>query len=102
MAKKTGTRTSAIETTPRYRKRKAARRLAEEQAWEEQSGPVLIRMGDHEIYAKSQARADIQAARNLLLALIDGSAVRPSPQSGVHVDAAATVDGGQSATSPPS
>jgi hypothetical protein len=41
MAQKTGTRTSGIETSARYRRRRAAKRLAEEKSWEERSGPVI-------------------------------------------------------------
>jgi hypothetical protein len=77
MAKKTGTTTSGIETSARHRRRAAARRRAEEQSWEEQSGPVLIKIGDYEIYAKTQAVEDIKAARDLLLATIRGEVVRP-------------------------
>ena len=78
MAKKTGTSTGGIETSARHRRRRAAARRAEEQAWQEQSGPVLIRIGNHEIYAKSQAKRDIEAARNLLLQAINGESVRPT------------------------
>ncbi len=77
MAKRTGTTTSGIETSARYRRRAAARRRAEEQAWEEQNGPVLIRIGPYEIYAKSQASEDIQAARDYLLKTINTASVRP-------------------------
>lgn len=78
MAKKTGTRTSGIETSDRYRRRRQRARAAEEQAWQDQNGPVLIRIGDHEIYAKSQAKKDIAAARKLLLDAITKGAVRPT------------------------
>lgn len=77
MAKKTGISTAGIETSARYRRRRAAARRTEEQSWEEQSGPVLIRIGTHEIYAKSQAKRDIEAARKLLLASINSESVRP-------------------------
>jgi len=80
---KTGTSTGAIETSKRYAKKKARRRRAEEASWEEQSGTVLIRIGDHEIYATSQAKKDVAAARAYLLAAIAGGApagtVRPLP-----------------------
>jgi hypothetical protein len=79
MAKKTGITTSGIETSARHRRRRAAARRAEEAGWEEQSGPVLIRIGNHEIYAKSQAKQDIEAARNLLLRSIQSGTVRPTP-----------------------
>lgn len=64
------------------RKRRAKAREREEQRWVAQSGPVLIRIGDHEIYATSQAKADIAAARKILLETIaaasaDPGAVRP-------------------------
>ena len=78
MAKRTGTSTGGIETSARYRKKKARRQREEEAAWAEQSGPVLIRIGGHEIYAKSQAKRDIETARNLLLAAIANESVRPT------------------------
>lgn len=78
MAKKTGTTTSGIETSARHRRKRAAARRAEDAAWAEQNGPVLIRIGNHEIYAKSQAKKDIAAARELLLQAIDASTVRPT------------------------
>lgn len=43
MAKKTGTSTGAIETSARYRRKQAAKRRAEEKAWAEKSGPVVVR-----------------------------------------------------------
>jgi len=78
VAKKTGTTTSGIETSAKHRRKRAAARRREEQAWEEQNGPVLIRIGDYEIYAKSQAVKDVQAARDLLLRTIRGESVRPT------------------------
>ena len=78
MAKKIGTSTSGIETSKRYQRRRAAARRAEEEAWSKQNGPVLIRIGDHEIYAKSQARKDIEKARAMLLQAINAESVRPS------------------------
>jgi hypothetical protein len=81
MANKTGTSTGGVETSARYRKKKARQRRAEEQAWEEKSGPVLLRIGDHEIYVTSKARKDIARARQLLLDAIAAGAppgvVRP-------------------------
>lgn len=70
MAKKTGTSTSGIETSQRYRKKQARRRAAEHREWEAQNGPVLLRIGEHEIYVTSQAKADVKRARELLLAAI--------------------------------
>lgn len=67
---KTGTSTGAIETSKRYAKKQARRRRAEEKAWEEQNGTVLIRIGNREIYAKSAAKKDIAAAREYLLRAI--------------------------------
>ena len=81
MAKKTGTSTGGIELSKAKRRRLAAARRAEERSWAEQNGPVLIRIGEHEIYAKSQAKKDVQAAREMLLRLIDcgdGGTVRPT------------------------
>ena len=73
-SKRTGTSTGGIETSARYRRKQAAKRRAEEQAWAEQHGPTLITIGGHSIYVKSQARKDIAAARRLLLAAIAGGA----------------------------
>jgi hypothetical protein len=83
MAKKTGTSTGGIETSARYRRQQAAARRAEELAWDKQNGPVLIRIGEYEIYAKSQGVRDVRAAREWLLRAIDAGAdpgsVRPAP-----------------------
>lgn len=76
MAKKIGATTSGIETSARHRRKRAAARRAEEKAWDEQNGPVLIRIGSHEVYAKSQAKKDIEAARALLLQVVNGNTVR--------------------------
>ncbi|HUK64383.1 MAG TPA: hypothetical protein VLV15_13645 [Dongiaceae bacterium] len=79
--KNTGTSTSGIETSARYRRKVARARRAEEEAWAAKNGPTLLRIGDHEIYVKSQAKKDIAAARALLLAAIEAGAppgvVRP-------------------------
>jgi hypothetical protein len=81
VAKQVGTSTGGIETSARYRRKQAARRRAEEAAWAEQHGPTLIRIGEHEIYVKSQAKKDVAAARKLLLEAIAAGAppgvVRP-------------------------
>ena len=77
MAKRTGTSTGGIELSKAKRRRLAAARRAEEKAWADQNGPVLIRIGDREIYAKSQAKKDIAAARQLLLDAIRTGTVRP-------------------------
>lgn len=78
---RTGSSTGGIETSQRYRKRQARRRAAENAAWEAQSGPTIIRIGEHEIYVKSQAKKDIARARQLLLDAIAAGAppgvVRP-------------------------
>jgi len=78
---KTGTSTGAIETSKRYAKKQARRRRAEEERWEAESGPVIIRIGEHEIFVKSQTKKDVAAAREILLAAIAGGApagnVRP-------------------------
>ena len=65
----------------RRRKRRARARAREEERWADQAGPVLIRIGDREIYAKSQAKADIAAARRILLAAIDADASEGSVRS---------------------
>lgn len=78
MAKRTGTSTGGIETSSRYRRKRARARRAEEAAWAEQNGPTLLRIGEHEIYVKSQARKDIAAARKLLLEAI-ASGAPPGP-----------------------
>jgi hypothetical protein len=80
---KTGTSTGGIETSARYRRKQAKRRKAEEAAWTASNGPVLLRIGEHEIYVKSQAKRDVQAARDLLLKAIAAGVppgvVRPRP-----------------------
>jgi hypothetical protein len=78
MAKKTGTSTGGIEMSAAKRRRLAAARRAEERSWDEQNGPVLIRIGGYQIYAKSQAVKDVQAARDLLLRSIENGTVRPT------------------------
>lgn len=87
---KAGTSTGGIEQSPRYRRKRARARRVEEAGWEAQHGPVLIKIGEWEIYAKSPAPKEVQAARKLLLAAmssagtnggvvgLDGS-VRPLP-----------------------
>lgn len=81
MAKQTGTSTGGIETSARYRRKQAAKRKAEEERWAAQNGPTILRIGEHEIYVKSQAKRDIAAARKLLLDAIAAGAppgvVRP-------------------------
>jgi hypothetical protein len=81
MAKQTGTSTAGIETSVRYRRKQAARRKAQEAEWASQSGPTIMRMGEYEVYVKSQAKKDIAAARRLLLEAIAAGAppgtVRP-------------------------
>lgn len=67
---RTGTSTGGIEASARYRKKKARQRRQEELAWEERSGPTLLRIGDFEIEVTSKARKDIKAARDLLLRAI--------------------------------
>lgn len=80
-AMKNGTSTGGIETSARYRRKQRKRRTAENEAWAAQSGPTVIRIGDHEIYVKSQAKKDIAAARKLLIDAIAAGAppgtVRP-------------------------
>ena len=53
-------------------RRKAAKR--QDEAWAAQAGPTLIRIGEHEIYVKSQAKKDVARARELLLAAIAAGA----------------------------
>lgn len=58
-------------------RRAKARRAAakrQDEAWAAQAGPTIIRIGDHEIYVKSQAKKDIAAARQLLLEAIAAGA----------------------------
>jgi hypothetical protein len=78
---RTGTSTGGIETSKRWHRKQAKKRRAEEAKWADQSGPVLLRIGDHEIYVKSQAKRDMAAARRLLLDAIAAGAppgtVRP-------------------------
>lgn len=82
MAKQTGTSTGAIETSARYRRKRARLRRAEQAEWEAQNGPVLLRIGNHQIYVKSQAKKDIAAARQLLLDAIAAGA----PPGDVELD----------------
>lgn len=78
---KTGTSTGGIWTSKRYDKKRKRKRDAEEARWADQNGPTIIRIGDHEIYVKSQAKSDIAAARKVLLDAIAAGAppgnVRP-------------------------
>lgn len=78
---KTGTSTGGIEVSKRYTKKQARKRAAEEKRWAEESGPVIIKIGQHEIFVKSQAKKDIAAAREYLLRAISAGAppgtVRP-------------------------
>ncbi len=78
---KTGTSTGGIWTSKRYDAKRARKRKAEDASWQAQNGPTLIRIGEHEIFVKSQAKNDIAAARKLLLDAIAAGAppgnVRP-------------------------
>ncbi len=78
---KTGTSTGGIWTSKRYDKKRTRKRKAEDASWQAQNGPTLIRIGEHQVYVKSQAKADIAAARKLLLDAIASGAppgdVRP-------------------------
>jgi hypothetical protein len=67
---KTGTSTGGIWTSKRYDKKRARKRKAEQASWEAQSGHTIMRIGEYEIYVKSQAKKDIVAARERLLAAI--------------------------------
>lgn len=67
MAKNVGTSTGGIETSKRYRRKKARQRRAEEAAWEDKSGPVLLQIGDHQIYVTAKGKRDFERARQLLL-----------------------------------
>ncbi len=72
MAKRTGTRTSGIETSARHRRRAAARREAEEASWRGQNGPVILRFGDTVYYLKADVvREDLKRIR---AAIIGGGA----------------------------
>lgn len=58
-------------------RRAKARRAAakrQDEAWKAAAGPTLIRIGDHEIYVTSQAKADVARAREILLAAIAAGA----------------------------
>ncbi len=55
MGKKTGTNMSWETWNPRYRKRRDAKRRAEERSWAARSGPVVI------IRAASGGRSDLQS-----------------------------------------
>lgn len=58
----------------RRRKARAKYKRRQDQEWAAQAGPTIIRIGEHEIYVKSQAKKDIAAARKLLLAAIAAGA----------------------------
>jgi hypothetical protein len=73
--KRTGTSTAGVEASAAYRRKQARRRRAEQFAWEERSGPTLLKIGDFEIEVTSKARKDIKAARDLLLRAIEGEDV---------------------------
>lgn len=74
MAKQIGTSTGGVEVSPRYRKKQARKRRAEQAEWESKNGPVLLQIGQHQIYVKSQAKRDMAAARQLLLDAIAAGA----------------------------
>lgn len=78
---KTGTSTGGIWTSKRYDKKRRRKVAAENEAWAAKSGPTVIRIGEHEIFVKSQAKKDVAAARQLLLDAIANGAppgvVRP-------------------------
>lgn len=68
MGKHVGTSTGGVEASPRYRRKQAARRRAEEAAWAEQAGPVILRVGDRVVYVKSdRVKQDLAKVRELLL-----------------------------------
>lgn len=82
-AMKTGSSTGGIEQSARYKRKQARKKRAEEAEWESKNGPIVLRIGEHEIYVKSQAKRDVQAARELLLRAIAAGeppgTVRPVP-----------------------
>lgn len=82
MAKKTGTSTGGIETSAAYRRKRARRRREEERDWASRNGPVIVRIGESEIYVRSEkVKADLAKARRLLLGEIEGEgtgSVRPA------------------------
>lgn len=52
----------------RRRKRRARARRRQEAEWAAKSGPVIVRVGEREIYVKSdRVKQDLKAARELLL-----------------------------------
>jgi hypothetical protein len=79
---KTGTSTGGVETSKRYERKRARKRAAEQKAWDEQNGPVILRLGGYEVYLKSNAKRDVEKAREMLLATIASGIpqgdVRPS------------------------
>lgn len=63
------------------RKRRAKARKREEAAWAEKAGPVIVRIGDREVYVKSsRVKADMERARALLLGELEDVAgeIRPA------------------------
>lgn len=67
--KQTGTSTSGIETSSRYRRRQAERRRRDEEKWGQLAGPILLRFGDTAVYVKSDVvRADLKKIREAIIA----------------------------------
>ena len=68
MAKRTGTTTSGIETSARYRKRQAERRRRDEEKWGQLAGPIILRFGDTAFYVKPDVvRADLKRIRDAII-----------------------------------
>ena len=76
MAKKTGTSTSGIEQSARYKRRRARQRRAEEASWAARSGPVITYQLDDVVRGEVQALVDEQHA-----ATVDGEPSSSSPPS---------------------
>ena len=68
MAKRTGTTTSGIETSSRYRKRQAERRRRDEEKWGQLAGPIILRFGDTAFYVKPDVvRSDLKKIRDAII-----------------------------------
>lgn len=72
VGKQVGQSTGGIETSKKWRRKKARQRRAQEQEWASKNGPVIVRVGDREVYVKAdRVKQDLAAARKVLLGAID-------------------------------
>lgn len=68
MPKRTGTSTSGVETSARWRRKQAARRKADEEKWGQLAGPIILRFGDTAFYVKPDVvRSDLKKIRDAII-----------------------------------